>query len=740
MSFDTQVVEAMCVAALNLQDPAQRSVFLDRACAGDELLREAIEVMLADIVAADEFFPSLASSARKMDVEAAAAVRDAADEIVFEDEPDEKTNQFIGRYKLLQKIGEGGCGTVYMAEQEEPVRRLVAVKVIKLGMDTKSVVARFEAERQALAMMDHPNIARVLDAGATKNGRPFFVMELVRGAKITDYCDENKLNNRERLALFVQVCRAIQHAHQKGVIHRDIKPSNILVTLHDGVPVPKVIDFGIAKATEGRLTDNTVFTAYQQFVGTPAYMSPEQAEMSGLDVDTRSDIYSLGVLLYELLTGKTPFDTKILMESGLDEMRRTLREKEPPPPSTMITSLGHTELTSTAVVRHAEPPILISSLKGDLDWIVMKSLEKDRTRRYETANGLAMDITRYLENEPVLARPPGQLYRLQKMVRRNKIIFIAAAAVLLVLLMGLGSSTWLFIKERKSRLEAERGLASEVMLRQHAQTREKIAMATSFIAQNQFDRADQVLSEITDPATVFDGAPIFRMLGERAAVQGQWKSAADRFNLLWRADQVETRDNSSLDCTRCVVVLVELGDKQGYDQLRRDIIKRFAGTPDPLSAERTVKNCLLLPADGEMLSELAAFKEIAEKSIRKKPATGISDAWRCTSSAIYEYRREHWNQAIQWCKYSLNYDDHNNARVALVHAVLAMAYYQSGQFDDSQVELDKSRQLIGDKFKKGLDAGDGKLGYWFDWIAARIFLREAETSVESQDSPLESLN
>ncbi|HXE41619.1 MAG TPA: hypothetical protein VN516_01250, partial [Candidatus Baltobacteraceae bacterium] len=211
-------------------------------------------------------------------------------------------------------------------------------------------------------------------------------------------------------------------------------------------------------------------------------------------------------------------------------------------------------------------------------------------------------------------------------------------------------------------------------------------------------------------------------------------------NLLWRADQVETRDNSSLDCTRCVVVLVELGDKQGYDQLRRDIIKRFAGTPDPLSAERTVKNCLLLPADGEMLSELAAFKEIAEKSIRKKPATGISDAWRCTSSAIYEYRREHWNQAIQWCKYSLNYDDHNNARVALVHAVLAMAYYQSGQFDDSQVELDKSRQLIGDKFKKGLDAGDGKLGYWFDWIAARIFLREAETSVESQDSPLESLN
>src|SRR6185312_4222536 len=415
MSFDTQVVEAMCVAALNLQDPAQRRIFLDRACAGDELLRESIEVMLADIVAADEFFPNVASSAREIDVEAAAAVRDAAEEIVFEDEPDEEANQFIGRYKLLQKIGEGGCGTVYMAEQEEPVRRLVAVKVIKLGMDTKSVVARFEAERQALAMMDHPNIARVLDAGATKNGRPFFVMELVRGAKITDYCDENKLNNRERLALFVQVCRAIQHAHQKGIIHRDIKPSNILVTLHDGVPVPKVIDFGIAKATETPLTDKTLFTGFGQFIGTPAYMSPEQAEMkNGLDIDTRSDIYSLGVLLYELLTGRTPFDAKKLMQDGLDEMRRTLRDVEPQRPSTMLTTMQGGELDATARRRHSEPPKLISLVRGDLDWIVLKALEKDRMRRYETANGLAMDVERYLENEPVLARPPSRIYRLQK--------------------------------------------------------------------------------------------------------------------------------------------------------------------------------------------------------------------------------------------------------------------------------------------------------------------------------------
>ncbi len=367
---------------------------------------------------------------------------------------EEEPPRQIGHYKILQKLGEGGCGEVYMAEQTEPVRRRVALKVIKLGMDTRQVIARFEAERQALAMMDHPIIARVLDAGTTSSGRPFFAMELVKGVRITEYCDQQHLSTPERLGLFVQVCQAIQHAHQKGIIHRDIKPSNILVTLHDGVPVPKVIDFGIAKATEQPLTDKTVFTAVGQFMGTPAYMSPEQAELSGLDVDTRSDIYSLGVLLYELLTGRTPFDAKELSHAGLDEMRRKIREDEPMRPSTRLSTMADADLTAVAKQRQSDPGKLPRFIRGDLDWIVMKCLEKDRRRRYETANGLVRDIQRHLNSEPVSAFPPGATYRFQKMVRRNKLAVAGIGGVATALLLGLGVSTWLWLAEREAHARA----------------------------------------------------------------------------------------------------------------------------------------------------------------------------------------------------------------------------------------------------------------------------------------------
>jgi WD40 repeat protein/serine/threonine protein kinase len=453
-----------------LAKPAEeRASWLDHECAGDTALRTRLEGRLAAVQTAN----AVAADVRPTIVAEPAGLAEEA------------VGQTLGYYKLLEKLGEGGCGVVYVAEQTEPVRRRVALKVIKLGMDTRQVVARFEAERQALAMMDHPNIAKVLDAGTTTTGRPYFVMELVRGVKITDYCDQAQLGTRERLDLFIKVCQAIQHAHQKGIIHRDIKPSNILVTMHDGLPVPKVIDFGIAKATEGRLTDNTVYTQLHQFMGTPAYMSPEQAEMSGLDIDTRSDIYSLGVLLYELLTGSTPFDAQVLASQGLDAMRKTIREQEPVRPSTRLsqtltagssrdlkvsTSAG---AASVAAVETDPRRLLriretISLLKGDLDWIVMKCLEKDRSRRYETANGLVADIQRHLQNEPLLARPPSAVYRLQKSFRRNKLVYVSAGAIASAMLLALIFSGTSYLRERAARV-------SEWSQRREAETQRQVA-------------------------------------------------------------------------------------------------------------------------------------------------------------------------------------------------------------------------------------------------------------------------
>jgi WD40 repeat protein len=472
--------------AVEMASAEARAGYLEGACGGDESLKARVKALLAHHVQ-DSF---LQQPAAVMGLGATAVMP-----IV------EKPGDCIGRYKLLQQIGEGGCGVVYMAEQEEPVRRRVALKVIKLGMDTKSVIARFEAERQALAMMDHPNIAKVLDAGATETGRPYFVMELVRGVKITDYCDQNNLSTRERLDLFIQVCHAIQHAHQKGIIHRDIKPSNILVSLHDDVAVPKVIDFGIAKAMGERLTDKTFYTQFEQFMGTPAYMSPEQAGRSDLDIDTRSDIYALGVLLYELLAGRPPFDPKQLAEAGLEEMVRCIREEEPVRPSTRLSRLQQEELTTMAQRRGTEPPKLIHLLRGDLDWIVMKCLEKNRTRRYEAANALALDIERHLNNEPVAARPPSAAYKVQKFVRRNKVMVTAGTAVAAALVLGMVVSTWQAVRASRLRIRAEaneqkalQAQANEAKQRLAAEQQRGLAQANELLARQNAYAADMNLA------------------------------------------------------------------------------------------------------------------------------------------------------------------------------------------------------------------------------------------------------
>jgi serine/threonine protein kinase/tetratricopeptide (TPR) repeat protein len=431
--------ESLFWAALALPSAAERGRFLERACGGDAPLRARVEELLAAYPRAEQFLASPATGAA-----------------VTVDEPSstEGAGTVIGPYRLREQIGEGGMGLVFVAEQTQPVRRKVALKVIKPGMDTRQVIARFEAERQALALMDHPNIAKVLDGGETAGGRPYFVMELVKGVPLTAYCDENRLTPRQRLELFADVCAAVQHAHQKGIIHRDLKPSNVLVCSHDGVPVVKIIDFGVAKAVGQQLTDKTVYTQLSQLVGTPLYMSPEQAGQSSLDIDTRSDIYALGVLLYELLTGTTPFDPERLRQVDYDEVRRIIREEEPPRPSTRIHTLGPAA-TTASTNRRSEPRQLSRLLRGELDWVVMRCLEKDRNRRYETASALAADVRRYLADEPVQACPPSAAYRLGKLVRRHRGPVLAASLVVLALVAGtIGTGIGLVRAVRAGRGEA----------------------------------------------------------------------------------------------------------------------------------------------------------------------------------------------------------------------------------------------------------------------------------------------
>jgi len=451
--------------AVEIGSPEARAAYLEGACRQDEALRSRV-VNLLDNHRQDSFLEGSAVELFPLS---------------------EKPGDRIGRYKLLEKIGEGGMGVVYMAQQEEPVRRRVALKIIKLGMDTKQVVARFEAERQALALMDHPNIAKVLDGGATDTGRPYFVMELVQGVPITEFCDRNRFPAQERIKLFITVCQAVQSAHQKGIIHRDLKPTNILVTLDGGVPMPMVIDFGVAKATQQKLTEKTVFTNYATMIGTPAYMSPEQAEMSRLDVDTRSDIYSLGVLLYELLTGTTPFPEKRLRSASYQEMQRIILEEEPERPSTRLSTLQGEQRSTVARNRGASELALGLVFADDLDWIVMKCLEKDRARRYETANGLAADLKRHLNNEPVVARPPSTVYRLQKAIRRNKLAFMAGVAVAAALMLGIGISTWQAMVAQQARLQAEHQLYAA-----------KMNLAEQAWDQNNIGQLRQLLEETRD--------------------------------------------------------------------------------------------------------------------------------------------------------------------------------------------------------------------------------------------------
>jgi serine/threonine protein kinase len=466
------------ITALEKDDATERAAYLDQACAGDAQMRARIERLLKAHEPADSF------------LERGPLIGDETDNFEPSTEP---PGTAIGPYKLIEPIGEGGMGSVWMAEQTEPVKRLVAVKLIKAGMDSRQVIARFEAERQALALMDHPNIARVLDGGSTHGGRPYFVMDLVKGMPITGYCDQHHLTPRQRLELFIPVCQAVQHAHQKGIIHRDLKPSNVLVALYDGKPVPKIIDFGVAKAAGQELTDRTLVTGFGAIVGTLEYMSPEQAELNNHDIDTRSDIYALGVLLYELLAGSPPFSRKMLEHSGMLEMLRVIREQEPSKPSTKLNTGDG--LPTLAANRGTEPAKLTKLVRGELDWIVMKALEKDRNRRYETANGFAMDVERYLADEEVEACPPTAAYRLRKFVRRHKVPVLAGLLIFLALVAGVVGTTYGLFRADQQRkvVETQRNeLAERNKALQAAREHELLLN----------DRARQAIETVTSEASI----------------------------------------------------------------------------------------------------------------------------------------------------------------------------------------------------------------------------------------------
>lgn len=577
------------LSALDFESPVERALYVDQACKDLPALHDRIAALLFAHDQNHEFLdrpPAVIESAwagLQRAVQSPEGPASTSSQVL------EQPGTVIGPYRLMEQIGEGGFGLVFVAEQTVPFKRKVALKVIKPGMDTREVIARFEAERQALALMDHPHIAQVLDAGATASGRPYFVMELVRGIPITEFCDRSLLSLGDRTQLFIDVCHAIQHAHQKGIIHRDIKPSNVMVTLHDGLPVAKVIDFGVAKAIGPTLTERTIYTRFAQLVGTPLYMSPEQAEMSGLDVDTRSDIYSLGVVLYELLTGTTPFDSRRLAAASYAELRRILCEEQPPTPSSKSSTLG-ANLATVSQKRGLDGRQLTSQLQGDLDRIVMKALEKDRRHRYASAAEFAADLRRYLNEEPIEARPPSKAYRFWKFARRNKLMFTAGAMVLASLIVGTTVSTILAFRAMEARNAVDKLREEAVEFANRLkESNILIDRARGYLDEQQwalaaaeYQRAGELQPE---HALVWSGR------GQLLARLGLWQEAAADYA---RALDLGSTPNGP-NWAGVPVLFYATGDTQRYQQLTLKFCEQVGKSPDPFVAMTAIRSCLISP-------------------------------------------------------------------------------------------------------------------------------------------------
>jgi serine/threonine protein kinase len=688
MAVPSTPEEEIFLHVLELPEAA-REDFVCRTCGDDGRLRSAVDALLADHGRATALFD-----------DAAGHLKAPADEAPG---PDLAPGTLVGSYRILRRLGEGGGGVVYEADQEAPVRRKVALKLFKLDLDQKRVIARFEAERQTLALMEHPNIARVLDAGSTEAGRPYFVMDLVHGAKITDYCTLHHAPLQERLRLMQQVCAAVQHAHQKGVIHHDLKPSNILVAEIDGTPVPKVIDFGIAKVLEATNGAGPDCAIQDQLVGTPAYMSPEQFQGRAMDVDTRSDIYSLGVVLYELLVGRPPFDNDELLRAGVDEIKRRIVHEKPRRPS----ERG-------------------SSIRRELDWIVLKALEKDRERRYATVRAFAADIECYLAHKPLDAHPPSRWYRLRKLVRRNRLASAASTIAALALLAGFTTSTLLYLRARVAEQQQAR-------LRAEAEEREHVTRAAILLMQSRTEEADAEIrlmgGVLTQPSV--EASHVFHTLGLWSAMNGDWKTSAARWLALSRVNRFDDRDmtdNATRDLLPVAPTLLEAGDVAGYDAFRELLIARLGGTNNPIAAEQVLKICLHRPATVKTLAGLAPIAAVAERSLPGGFAAvpdNWLDAWRCIALGLWHLRSGRNDEAIRWCDRALLLPDGEEARQTVGRIVRGLARLRSGaDRDAAEADLAAARSSVQRRFATRLDYGTG--GYWHDWLCARLLLQEAE--------------
>ncbi len=700
--------------ALDIESPAERAAYVEGACQGNHDLLVAVCALLhendrdgnvVDSPIAGKYFSTLA----------------AEDRVVLSDSRF-APGTMVGPYKLMEKIGEGGFGLVFVADQEKPVRRRVALKIIKPGMDSKDLLARFEAERQALALMDCENIALLCDAGMTETGQPYFVMELVRGIPLNEFCDHHKLNARSRLDLFVSICQAVQHAHQKGIIHRDLKPSNVLVTLQDGRAIAKVIDFGLVKAMEQTLTKRAIYTRFAAMMGTPAYMSPEQAEMSNVDVDTRSDIYSLGVILYELLTGSTPITIDRLTQAGFDELRRIIKEEEPPRPSTRFSTLANELATTISAKRQMEPSQLSSLMKGDLDWIVMKALDKDRGRRYPTAIAMAEDVTRFLRDEPVEARPPSHLYRFAKFARRNRVALTTATLVAIALIIGAVVSVWqarvAYDALKQARIAESEANESRQELEEFTERLKKanrlLASGRAFAESRSFPDAHAAYTQATKAQPRY-----FHVWMERGSLYvrlGLWKRAAADYK---KAMQLGCPVGGA-EFLGVPQLFQFVGDELAHQQFAKavldsDQVKIETRLRGLLSGKWSKQTDTQLVAESERL--VSRRREISRRSWMPVGAKEYVVGWAHLkagqlSQAIKRLEQSH--QDSRWPGRGIGYP------------LLAIAYHRAGRTEEAKTALTRSQQLLNRELDKSIKRHNGASPMpWFDWLELITNHREA---------------